>query len=237
VENAGEHSCNPVSELERQVERGSMFTQAVFQKSFTRLSLVEAVVREMLDLLVERGVVAGGELADAMNALDETADGSLDDKDERSKLPWPAVAVRVDPSEPTNPEPVDCSARLPVCHAVCCRLKFALSQDEIEGGQVKWDIGHPYVIRQDSTGYCSHNDCASRSCTVYDDRPRVCREYSCRGDGRIWKDFDAMVLNTEWVTAHLSGRDAILLVDAEVPPGAVAAQAPSSVPGREVDQP
>jgi hypothetical protein len=33
--------------LERQVERGSMFNQAVFQKAFQRLSLVEGLLREL----------------------------------------------------------------------------------------------------------------------------------------------------------------------------------------------
>ena len=64
---------NAVSELERQVERGSMFTQAVFQKSFTRLSLVEAVVREMAEVLVERGIIADGDLPGAKAAYQETA--------------------------------------------------------------------------------------------------------------------------------------------------------------------
>ena len=34
--------------------------------------------------------------------------------------------------------------------------------------------------------------------------------YSCRGDGRIWSDFDGMVLNTAWITEHLGEGDAIL---------------------------
>ena len=152
-----------------------------------------------------------------------------DEKDVRSSLRWPAIAVRVDPAEETQLEPVDCAARMSVCQAVCCRLKFALSQDEIERGHVKWDIGHPYVIRQDSSGYCSHNDCASRSCTIYEDRPRLCREYSCRNDKRIWADFDAMVLNTEWINQHLGEGDAILLVDADPSPEEVAPAAGSSV--------
>jgi Fe-S-cluster containining protein len=215
VDNVEQQGRDPVSELERQIERGSMFTQAVFQKSFTRLSLVEAAVREMVDVLEERGVVIDGDLAEVRTALQETPDRPEDDMDTRAKLPWPAVAVRVDPSEAANPEPVDCSARLPVCHAVCCRLKFALSQEEIERGEVKWDIGHPYVIRQDSSGYCCHNDGATRSCTIYNSRPRLCREYSCRYDKRIWADFDAMALNVEWISKHLSEADAILLVDAE----------------------
>jgi Fe-S-cluster containining protein len=223
-----ENNSSPVKELERQVERGSMFTQAVFQKSFTRLSLVEEVVREMVDVLVERGVVAH-ELAEAREALEEVARRPEDEKDVRSSLRWPAIAVRVDPAEETQLEPVDCAARMNVCQAVCCRLKFALSQDEIERGHVKWDIGHPYVIRQDSSGYCSHNDCASRSCTIYEERPRLCREYSCRNDKRIWADFDAMVLNSEWINQHLGEGDAILLVDADPLPEEGAPAAGSSV--------
>jgi Fe-S-cluster containining protein len=196
-----------------------MFTQAVFQKSFTRLSLVEAVVREMVDALVARGVVAEEDLPGARSALQETVAPPETGPDTLAALPWPAVAVRVDPTEPTEPEPVDCAARLPVCQAVCCRLKFALSQEEVERGRVKWDIGHPYVIRQDSSGYCCHNDGPTRSCSVYEDRPHLCRRYSCRGDSRIWTDFDGMVLNTEWITEHLGEGDAILLVDADEPGG------------------
>ena len=33
-------------------------------------------------------------------------------------------------------------------------------------------------------------------------RPTVCREYSCANDPRIWTDFDAMVLNDEWIAQH-----------------------------------
>jgi Fe-S-cluster containining protein len=222
MEQPQHHNGTPVKELERQVERGSMFTQAVFQESFTRLSLVEEVVREMVDVLVTRGVVAD-ELTEARHALAEVTKRGEEDQRSRSLLPWPSVAVRVDPTEETNLEPVDCAARIPVCQAVCCRLKFALSQEEIERGQVKWDIGHPYVIRQDSSGYCCHNDSGSRSCTVYDDRPRLCRDYSCRGDGRIWTDFEGMVLNTEWINQHLGEGDAILLVDASPAPAEISA--------------
>ena len=57
MEQSQHHNGTPVKELERQVERGSMFTQAVFQESFTRSSLVEEVVG-MVDVLVTRGVVA-----------------------------------------------------------------------------------------------------------------------------------------------------------------------------------
>ncbi|HTW09970.1 MAG TPA: hypothetical protein VME46_20880 [Acidimicrobiales bacterium] len=221
---------SPVDELERQVERGSMFTQAVFQKSFTRLSLVEAAVREVVDVLVAQGVVDGSELSRAQAALDESRPPANHEAGPYTKLPWPAVAIRVDPVDEPLPEPVDCAARLPICQAVCCRLKFALSQEEVEKGAVKWDIGHPYIIRQDSTGYCCHNDVANHRCTVYEDRPQLCRRYSCRHDSRIWKDFDAMVLNQDWIDDHLAEGDAILLVDAEEADAADAGElAPAAV--------
>ena len=104
-----------------------------------------------------------------------------------------------------------------VCKAVCCKLKFALTSDEIEVGLVKWDIGHPYIIRQSSTGYCCHNDPETRGCGIYDDRPSLCRRFSCKGDDRIWTDFDNMIINQEWIDQHVGRSDAILLVDASPP--------------------
>ena len=103
-----------------------------------------------------------------------------------------------------------------ICRAVCCKLKFPLSCDEVDSGKVKWDVGHPYVIRHESTGYCTHNDTATGGCRVYEDRPAVCRRYSCAHDTRIWSDFEGMVLNQEWIDGHLSARD--FHVSAVVPP-------------------
>jgi hypothetical protein len=37
---------------------------------------------------------------------------------------------------------------------------------------------------------------------VYEDRPQVCRAYTCAGDERIWKDFDNMVLNEEFLNGR-----------------------------------
>src|SRR5205085_937235 len=131
-------------------------------------------------------------------------------------ISWPSVAVRVDAEDDGLPvQMVDCEARMHVCHAVCCKLKFPLSGPEIDSGHVKWDIGHPYIIRQESDGRCTHNDAATGHCGVYDHRPRVCRRYSCVGDTRIWKDFDNMVLNQEWIDAHIGQLD--LQVSAVLP--------------------
>jgi Fe-S-cluster containining protein len=93
---------------------------------------------------------------------------------------------------------------MPICNAVCCKLHFALSQGEVESGKVKWDLGQPYYIRHETNGFCSHNDRQTGGCSIYADRPGVCRKYSCANDERIWKDFDNMELNREWLDANLN---------------------------------
>ncbi len=231
-------SAAQLSELDRQLQRGSLFTQATMQRGFERIGNAEGLIAVLMRTLIEKGVVSADELgvtiegddapqmdpspmapdegllelfggdegASLAQAMDlEAAEGASSP----SQITWPSIAIRVDP-EDGPPEPtriVDCDARMHVCHAVCCRLKFPLNTQEIDSGHVKWDIGHPYIIRQESDGRCTHNDAATGHCGVYEHRPLICRRYSCVNDPRVWKDFDNMVLNQEWIDEHLGGND------------------------------
>jgi Fe-S-cluster containining protein len=115
------------------------------------------------------------------------------------------VALRIDERDVEHPEViVDCAARMHICHAVCCKLDFALSAEEVERGAVRWDLGRPYFIRHGSSGHCVHNDRETGACGVYDDRPAPCRHYSCATDTRIWSDFDRMELNDTWLSTHMA---------------------------------
>jgi Fe-S-cluster containining protein len=203
---------DPVAELDRQVQRGSMFTQAVLQRTSQRISETETILARVIDQLA-----AGGLLDPEAMGLHADDEPTVD-SDELPELPpptitWPAVAIREDPPEGDEvpPATVDCSARMHVCKAVCCRLKFPLSAGEVEQGAVKWDIGHPYLIRHESDGYCTHIDRPTHACGVYASRPTVCRTYSCVGDRRIWVDFDAMELNHAWIEEHLATTDGMFL--------------------------
>jgi hypothetical protein len=102
---------------------------------------------------------------------------------------WPAV-------------PVDCSSRMQICQAVCCKLDFALTREEVLAGQVQWDLARPFFVGRAANGYCVHNDRRTGGCGVYADRPAICRRWSCANDPRIWKDFEQMELNVEWLSAH-----------------------------------
>lgn len=205
-----------VSQLDRQLVRSSHFTQAVLDKLQGRIARTEEAVEALHGLLEAVGLIAAEEDVEEL-APDEPAiasddgDGDGDATSTAMHGRWPGVAFRTEPTDPEEPEPVDCAARMHVCHAVCCKLNFALTPDEVEAGTTKWDLGFPYLIRHEANGYCTHNDTATGHCGNYADRPGVCRRYSCVGDTRIWNDFEAMELNEEWIRQNLENQGRILV--------------------------
>ncbi len=212
----------PLDQLERQVVRGSHFTQAVLDTLVARLANTEAYLAELVGVLRARGVLVEDNLdvddvevqpdvRPEPSAGDPAPDIEQDGPAPPAKVSWPGVAFRVEGEEPPPAVEVNCAERMPICHAVCCKLGFALTPPEVESGKVKWDLGFPYMIRHEANGYCSHNDTTTGGCSIYGDRPTVCRHYSCAGDIRIWKDFEAMELNEEWIREHLADRNRILV--------------------------
>jgi Fe-S-cluster containining protein len=186
-----------VANLERQVERGTVRTQSLLNRSFERIRQLEATLDGLVALLVSRGTLSEREVREAAGHAGERVDARSDASPHTVVLRAEEVA-----NEPHEEVFVDCAARMHVCHAVCCKLSVALSGAEVEAGKVRWDLGRPYFLRREADGACTHNDRSTGGCTVYADRPQPCRKYSCATDGRIWKDFDRMELNTEWLGAH-----------------------------------
>jgi Fe-S-cluster containining protein len=191
-------------EVERQLRHASFFVQASLEQQGRLISKLDVYLTSLIDILLAGGMVDADDLQCAVedNRAEHTAAARARYQTNGALPAWPTVMVRHDDSdEPTAPDvEVDCAARMHVCHAVCCSLPFPLSAAEVEAGDVKWDLGHPYVIRQSAEGYCVHNDRSTGGCDVYDRRPGVCRGYSCAHDDRIWADFDNMVLNEEYLS-------------------------------------
>jgi len=75
---------------------------------------------------------------------------------------------------------VDCAAVIESCQAVCCTYAFALTQEEVKKGLIKFNTERPYYIARDSDGYCPHLDRTSFRCNIHDERPLRCRKYSCK---------------------------------------------------------
>ena len=206
-----------LGEMERQMERASMFAQASLDRMAVRMRDAESQVAELVDLLRAKGLLSEDDLPgqEPNGARTGRGGGASDARGTGMESPpplrWPSIAFRVDEGEPPAPQPVNCAERMHICQAVCCKLDFALTPDEVDAGRVKWDLGFPYLVRHNADGYCVHNDRRTGCCSVYADRPGVCRRYSCADDGRIWKDFEKMELNHEWLDANVARAKGIRL--------------------------
>jgi Fe-S-cluster containining protein len=92
---------------------------------------------------------------------------------------------------------IDCESRYELCRAACCKLRFALTEQDIHEGVVRWELSAPYLNRQRGDGMCVHANPETHRCDIYAQRPGVCRRYDCRQDKRIWLDFEARQINPE----------------------------------------
>ena len=87
--------------------------------------------------------------------------------------------------------PIDCAARLPLCHARCCAREVVLAAQDLDERVVRWDYARPYRVARRADGYCAH--LARGACTIHAHRPGACRAYDCRDDRGVWVDFDAWI--------------------------------------------
>ncbi len=94
---------------------------------------------------------------------------------------------------------VDCETRLDVCKAVCCKLPYALSKQDVEERIVRWEFGKPYLIAHDTDGYCVHLNRETYKCAVHEHRPVPCRGFDCKDNKKwkVWQDYDQKFLNPE----------------------------------------
>ncbi|MEO8747426.1 MAG: YkgJ family cysteine cluster protein [Rhodanobacter sp.] len=90
-------------------------------------------------------------------------------------------AERVDPG-------VHCST----CEAVCCRLTVVLMpEDHVPGWLVDHDEHGLEILAKGEDGWCAAVNPLTSGCTIYADRPGICRKYamgspSCRDERRKW---------------------------------------------------
>lgn len=147
----------------------------------------------LVELLVERGLIDRAE-------LDRRRAGIA----VRLRRAYVARGMSVTVHEPgfskyalADEGRIDCESRLHLCQAACCRLSFSLSREDVDEGTLRWDFGAPYMIARGERGYCAHIDRGTCRCTVYGQRPVICRRYDCRHDERIWSDFENKVVNPD----------------------------------------
>ena len=117
------------------------------------------------------------------------------------KLPSGEIAVEDGGDGPFLRFDCDCIDALPYCKARCCALPgIAITAEEAEQIKRATKNALPVVVttnKEDnslemahrSDTYCRCNDPESRTCTIYKDRPKTCRDFHCtRGhDMRGWR--------------------------------------------------
>jgi len=146
----------------------------------------------LIKLLVAKGIIQ----VDELNQYKEEVEKRLNDSFKDSGI---GVRVRRTDNETDSTaqeDRVDCEDRLHICKAACCALAYPLSVSDINNG-MRWCLARPFMNAREADGYCIHLDRDTFRCTIYDQRPLVCRKYNCRDDRRIWLDFDNMIINPD----------------------------------------
>ncbi|MFO0749459.1 MAG: YkgJ family cysteine cluster protein [Myxococcota bacterium] len=182
---SGAHAAT--AELRGDVDDSLRFVHTMGMQ--TKRDLLETSAQ--LTALVEELVAMG---ALDLRALQARRDRALAREDARlARRPHVLIAENVDKYALTDLPVIDCQALLPICGARCCKLEPRLSFQDLDERVVRWSYARPYAIAQRADGDCVHCDPATRACQVYAQRPAQCRTYDCRGDKRIWLDFERRI--------------------------------------------
>lgn len=191
----------------RQMERAALFLNGELTKAYHHIEQLSTFLYGLADVVLSAGI------GDEEQLMAATVKVGLERASNHERA-VPAASLRYDADGPDAGAEarVDCASRMHLCRAACCTLEFALSAEEVEAGSAKFDLGRPYFIRREASGYCTHNSRPSGGCTIYADRPAPCRSYSCQHDSRIWLDFDNMVVNEEFLQDRFSQVDRPVLL-------------------------
>lgn len=178
---AAKASDEPVARTE--LEEALRFLNHNTTQSRLTQADVTATLQALVDTLVARGLLPPAEYERRRQRALDSQTQLLEEK------PTVKFGDAVDKYAITDLPDVDCNALLPICKGRCCRLTVFCSAQDLDERVVHWDYGKPYQIRKRDDGYCAHSEPATFHCTIYAQRPAVCRTYDCRQDRRIWRDF------------------------------------------------
>ncbi len=173
-----------------EILEGFLYSYRQMDTNALKVYEASADLYSLIKLLVAKGIIGAEELEQYKEEVKKRLDDSFKDS---------GIGVRVRRSDTdkngAKPEVrVDCENRKHICKAACCTLAYPLSVQDISQG-IRWSLARPFMNAREADGYCLHLQRDTLKCTIYEQRPIVCRQYSCRNDHRIWLDFDKMIIN------------------------------------------
>ena len=186
-------ASNQLEHLRNDVAEGLMYSHSRENANTSKVLEVASFSYALIELLNERGVISIEELDERKRKVGQRLAEKFAEKgmgvaltdDEKDKYVYEGTVQ------------IDCDERMPLCRGACCRLRFALTVQDLEEGSVKWELGRPYMIRHDADGYCHHVERETKHCGIYEKRPIICRSYDCRKDKRIWADFENRIVSPD----------------------------------------
>jgi len=178
---------------------GFLYTHSRLNDNTQKEMLNSSFLFALIEILEKKGVISIDELDEKkkevaqrlVKKFSESGLGLLYQDPEMDKYTFEKVSD------------VPCTEQIETCKAICCKLPFALSRQDVNEGIIKWEFGRPYVIAHDNDGYCVHLNRRTYACTVHHNRPVPCRGFDCRKSKRwkIWKDFEKRVLDPDFEKA------------------------------------
>lgn len=184
-----------LSSIHKDLSQGLLYTHNRINANTNKNLEATSFLYALIELLNEKGLITIEELDDRKKQVAgrlvkrfvDSGLGLMYQDPEYDKYTFEKIAH------------VDCESRLAVCKAVCCRLPFALSRQDVEEGIIRWEFGRPYLIGHGDDGYCDHMDRITYKCTVREHRTVPCRGFDCRDNERwhVWIDYEKKIIDPE----------------------------------------
>jgi hypothetical protein len=191
------NSTDILLKIQKDLSSGLLYTHSRINANTSKTLESTSFLYALIELLNEKGILTIEEIDDRKRQVAERLVKRFVD----SGLGLMYQDPEYDKYTFDQEADADCESRLDVCKAVCCKLPFALSKQDVEEGIIRWEFGRPYLIAHGDDGYCVHLDRNTYKCTVREHRTVPCRGFSCRNNNRwpVWDDFEKKILNPELV--------------------------------------
>ncbi|MFO0746007.1 MAG: YkgJ family cysteine cluster protein [Myxococcota bacterium] len=161
------------------------------QLNATQMEFQSAVVMQsILHVLMAKGLVTSGELDQVHGQIYQALLGFR-----QGRYTGPMVTPDDVPERQVD---LDCSAHHAICGAACCStFDVFLTPEEARSNRYLWDLTVPYRLLHDHEGTCVYFDRDSLGCSIWQHRPKACRNFDCRTDGRVWHDYAQRTVSLE----------------------------------------
>lgn len=182
-----------MSDIFNELSSGLLYTHSRITFNTKKTLEASSFLYALVELLNKKGIISIEELDERKREVAER----LVKKFEDSRI----GLLYQDPDEDKysfkDNSNINCQNKINICKAVCCKIPFALSQQDVIERIIRWEFGRPYLIAHDKEGYCVHIDKKTYRCSIYKHRPIACRGFDCRKNKKwpVWKDYMSKIIN------------------------------------------